>query len=342
MSKQDVLKKWVSYYLHPTECPPQTSATELEESLPLLNQQGVAGAISHLALAKGIESKTLRDVYQTHFVNSASHLSEARRLGALFQKENLKVILLKGGHLLHTVYATQLGYRPISDLDLLVAPHEIDLLKKVLSEHGYQPASYADYIWIHHEGFEIDLHTSLLSRAEPAFNLRTHKARETAIPLAQTGLYGLENNHLALHLMLHALKHGFTRISWSIDLVRVFQQLDSHSFLQLVKETGTHRALAYTQWVLQQQLNYSIPNSWYGSIPSLSTFDHILLKKLIEPSRAETLGMIAYFFAAPYPKNKWEYLKSLSQPYLTDQTWSQRLLGLATSIFKTIKRTLLP
>jgi len=54
------------------------------------------------------------------FVSNGSLFAELLGLRGAFQKDGIRVVLLKGSALTTTAYGGQLGLRPLSDLDLLV------------------------------------------------------------------------------------------------------------------------------------------------------------------------------------------------------------------------------
>jgi hypothetical protein len=141
----------------------------------------------------------------------ASHVEE---LGGAAYRENLDLYLLKGSAFATTLYADP-GLRPMSDIDLLVAPEAFERWSGLLEEMGYAVVDVSDHaigFRRRNTGVTVELHRELTSAAR-FLALDTRAILERSRPLE--GAEGIrlrtlsEEDHL-LHLSLHAsFQHGF-------------------------------------------------------------------------------------------------------------------------------------
>jgi len=97
----------------------------------------------------------------------------AARVTALLEREGIKVVLLKGLALEHTVYGSK-GLRQMSDADLLVAPADALRARDILIRDGFRSMSLKSPLYrhiildlgnhlpeLHHGGISVDLHYRL-------------------------------------------------------------------------------------------------------------------------------------------------------------------------------------
>ncbi|MBK7488927.1 MAG: nucleotidyltransferase family protein [Bacteroidales bacterium] len=97
----------------------------------------------------------------------------AARVTALLEREGIKVVLLKGLALEHTVYGSK-GLRQMSDADLLVAPADALRARDILIRDGFRSMSLKSPLYrhiildlgnhlpeLHRGGISVDLHYRL-------------------------------------------------------------------------------------------------------------------------------------------------------------------------------------
>jgi hypothetical protein len=133
----------------------------------------------------------------------------------------MRPILLKGAHLAFAVYPDP-ALRPMNDLDLLVAPEEVERASAVLHGLGYRVTFEigpdTDYSRLHHErpvirpgSVQVEIHHRL-DRPPTPFQvdhtgLRSRARRDERLP---PGVLVLDPQDLVLHLCSHmAFNHAF-------------------------------------------------------------------------------------------------------------------------------------
>lgn len=80
----------------------------------------------------------LDQVYLHHKARNRNILKIVKELSAEFKKENLDVIFFKGAALLNTVYASDMGLRPVEDIDLIVKSKDLDKSEEILRKIGFK------------------------------------------------------------------------------------------------------------------------------------------------------------------------------------------------------------
>jgi len=166
---------------------------------------------------------SLEKIYNDTRRYTADILEEANRLSARFKEAGIKVVALQGLSLL-SVYGDP-GLRLLGDIDLMVRPKQKENIKRILREAGYHNsmALYPNIFF--KNSFCIDIHTHVL-------NLERIKSRrqifpsdlnamwDMAVPLFdQAGhLFILDPYDNIIALAAHALKHGYSRLIWLVDI----------------------------------------------------------------------------------------------------------------------------
>ncbi len=132
-----------------------------------LSDLGHAGEVpaTERTILEGLRFKTIARV---------SWITEtAARVTALLEREGIKVVLLKGLALEHTVYGSK-GLRQMSDADILVAPSDALSARDILVREGFRSMSLKSPLYrhiildlgnhlpeLHRGGISVDLHYRL-------------------------------------------------------------------------------------------------------------------------------------------------------------------------------------
>jgi len=82
-------------------------------------------------------TRVLRGLYLRHRLNNQIHTRVLLEMMEIFQKENIRPIVLKGLALAHTLYPDP-ALRPVSDLDLLFKQNEVLPALRLLAEAGFE------------------------------------------------------------------------------------------------------------------------------------------------------------------------------------------------------------
>ena len=197
----------------------------------LTRMEGVAGlAYRHLKELDLLErvpsrgSDALEKAYRDTTARTRLALAQAEAVSRLCERSGLEAVALQGLSLVPALYPDP-GTRHLSDLDLMVRKAQKEPLKRVLTEAGFRPVDPAYPDLLVREGVPVDLHTHLLNverirGRERLFPGSLEPMWERAGPLFQ-GSVGLRALHPADNLVAlaaHALKHGYSRLFWIMDL----------------------------------------------------------------------------------------------------------------------------
>jgi hypothetical protein len=210
-------------------------------------------------------------------------------------RAGVRIAALKGPVLAERVYAAP-GFRPSTDLDLLVAERDLDGAARALAALGYEP----DRTWIggyqrrhHHHvtlhragGPGVELHfralvafgsvlpsEPLLARARP---YRTSAGSETLV---------LSRDDEVLYLCLHAANHRFERLGWTNDLLLFLERHPDVDWEGVVRTARRHRmgpALAVAAARLRR-LGAPVPEAVLGGLAPWRL-------RLVERVRAKAAG----------------------------------------------------
>ncbi|MBI3928935.1 MAG: nucleotidyltransferase family protein [Armatimonadetes bacterium] len=217
--------------------------------IPHLATAGREGLDGLVAVVLARQGRELPGAYETalrrHFTRNAGHLSELARIGDALQSAGLRALILKGASLLGECYR-DLAARPMGDLDLLVRPEDRGPVRVALRKLGYRPGDVS----LVGPGAMVDLHTRLMGWESVRPEVSAYRfpqdrlwqsARQTAFP----AILRLAPEHQALHLAVHALKHGYERLLWLVDLALVLPHADPERLAREAREARAERALAY-------------------------------------------------------------------------------------------------
>lgn len=165
------------------------------------------------------------------------HLSgEMEQISRLLIKNEIRPLFLKGPVLAHDLYG-DISLRTSSDLDLLIALHDLDRAEELLLKLGYVKDDYIltvlnDWKWRHHhltyihpqKNIKLEIHWRLNPgpAKEPHFEELWNRKRKS--PLTSYPVYFLEREDLFLFLVSHGARHGWSRLRWLVDIHQIVKQ----------------------------------------------------------------------------------------------------------------------
>lgn len=230
-----------------------SAAREVEERAEAL---GLGGVVS--TVAPGI----VRPLHHRVFRHNACALATADEVGTELARRGVRAVALKGLALLFTVYRARLGVRPLSDIDLLVEPHQRAAAEAALGSLGFR-----SYGFFHRRGeVDVDLHVDLLgadlfptrrlaSRFDP--ERLWGQVERTASGVA--GLLLLSPEHQLLHQAVHAMRHSYRRWIWLVDLALLLPRVDPDRLASAAALTGTTAPLGYALHLVDALLRVEAP-----------------------------------------------------------------------------------
>ena len=236
---------------------------------------GVAG-LMYVHLAKSVQADVptaimdrLGSMYRKTGTEVQTILSVMQDLASQLAAADIPVMALQGLSLID-LYGDA-GIRSLGDVDLMVHPRHKNRFKELLRETGCAvPASvYPDLLYMN--DIWIDVHTDLLGQGRNRH--RRHLFPEDLEPLWERAEPFFDNNRMFLRpaltdnlmaLSAHALKHGYSRLIWVVDLLETIRQLTDHSagweaVLAAARFWHQERVLCYTILLLEKYFTCVFP-----------------------------------------------------------------------------------
>lgn len=281
--------------------------------LPLLYRRLEAAGIADPDMAR------LRGVYRYHWCRNQLLLAELRRLLAALRDLGVPVLLLKGAALIHRHYHDP-GIRPMSDLDIMVRPEDMDTVFNLLRERGWQPRVQADLErmrtrrLIHAVDFrrdwngrmlEIDVHWTPLHRstwpgAETAFWARSLATRMDGLPCQV-----LDPTDQLLHTCLHGgAWNVMPPLRWVVDACHVLRDdADAIDWDRLVEDAHRHHGLLMLRAALghlREAFAAPVPQAVMRQLAAArptraERLEHRLQTHQIAPARLDQLLLLEWF-----------------------------------------------
>ena len=184
----------------------------------------VKGRREELAIPDNIFQE-LKNGYTITAITNLAKLQELDRISGELAAKNIKTILLKGAHLLHTVFSNDLGARSMDDIDLLVRQEETVEASGVLESLGYLYLKAGDgerptRMYIKNEGaitHAIHLHSHIVNVSNRYLDLVKASIDIDEIwSLATNDM--MRDDHMLISLCEHAFRHGFARLGMLYDI----------------------------------------------------------------------------------------------------------------------------
>ncbi|MFK4437019.1 hypothetical protein ABIA61_002365 [Paenibacillus sp. RC21] len=204
-----------------------------------------------------IPAELLRNLQAQYHRNTLRMLhlqAEAGRVTRLLMNHGIRVLMLKGPALAQQLYG-DVSLRTSKDVDLLIAPDDMDQAEHWMREAGYVSKSgearvLGSWKWKdHHASFlhphkrvEIELHWRLQPDAggEPSFDeLWDHRQMSEATATGAPCMYTLGSEHQFLYLSAHGARHGWFRLRWLVDIDRLaVRAVDWEALLPMLRRYG--------------------------------------------------------------------------------------------------------
>ena len=283
----------------------------------------VARALEGLAQHEGLVPHLDRWRAATRAVaaSNMSALSELAALRAMLRQNRRQVIVLKGAALLDDEYRGHVGLRPLGDIDLLLRPSDLPSVTGWLRHRGYEPVSPSSPFFSRGV-VSFDLHTEIVGsewvgRKARAFRLDPAALWREATPLepGDTTTLVLSPVHLRLQLVVHALKHSYSRLIWLVDLALVLRAAPWPSLLGQARASGALRPLAYAVSALDRLLGrLELPDAVRGALPALGPLERAFIRLVARRRGVETPGELLVALSIPGVIGKAAYLAELGFP----------------------------
>ncbi len=308
-----------------------------------------------LGLHNSLDAQTLeglKGAYYRVLADNLRLLGDLRETARESAEAGIPPLVLKGPALIHLVYRDP-ALRPMTDIDLLVRPSDRPRLQAVLKKLGYTPVPlYPD---LFQRGKTVlDLHTEPVNRSRiegraSALRLDIHALWRGALPLPDfppLRMLGLEDQILTL--CIHALKHGFQRKIWLVDIAGCLDLLQTEEewkkLFQRHRKCGTTGILALTLYMVQDRLQRELPPpaGRFLAATRLPPLSRRLLQASSQPGMPQILeplvlmqairgirGKISYLLEAAFPRPEiLAQVSGLNSPWTFWLSYPYRLVQL--------------
>ena len=294
-----------------------------EGLLPLLYRQ--CRDLNLLSFMPEWAREDLHQSYRQTAFQNLLFLKFIEELGETLQRNNLPVIILKGASLLNIVY-TDIGLRPMEDIDLMVHPKDLKGLKILLEDMGLvrdkvYPNTYVRGI-IH-----VDLHTDFLSThrirsREGLLKIQSDKVWQRAGPFMEkeVPLYRLSTYDNLIALSFHILKHHFSRLIWFADIKGIIKSHDvEFDWLDIAaysRNTGAERCLLYVMLLTKHLLGLKVPDDALKALGKgrLSIIEKYILRIRMANEPMGRLSLFLYLFQIKKMSQKFFFIREYVIP----------------------------
>ncbi len=224
-----------------------------------------------------LESLRLKSIARVSWITEAAY-----GVTSLLEEEGIRVLLLKGLALEHTVYGSA-GLRQMSDADLLVAPGDALRARDILIREGFRSMSLKSPLYrhiildlgnhlpgLHREGLSVDLHFRLFG---PDGGMTVEKAIEEAVTITagEKSFRVLPPmiSFLALvrHIRKHELKGEFQLRLWTdiyLLLNRYGESILNEELAAVAEETGMTGEVRTVLTVMEREWGVKIPGTMHA------------------------------------------------------------------------------
>lgn len=253
-------------------------------------------------------------------VSTMATLAELAALRATLRRHDRQAIVLKGAALIPRMYHGTVDLRPLGDVDLLLHPPDVPDVVAWLRARGYRPFAPSSTV-LSRGAVSFDLHTevagsSWVARKAHAFRLDPDRLWRHASPLdpGDPSALVLSPLHQGLHLVVHALKHSYSRLIWLVDIALALRDAEWGSLLTEARAAGTVRPLAYAVSLLDAVLGLRAPGASAGALPTLNRAERAFVRLVARRSGMEVPGELMVALGIPRLFGKLAYLAELGFP----------------------------
>ncbi len=222
----------------------------------------------------------LRSRFESNARRSLVNATELVRLYKLFQENGIDFIPLKGSVLALQVYGN-LALRHVGDIDLLVAPSQVELVDRLLQisyrriRPGFRlsPSQRRRFLrlmqhfgYLHEQGnLRVELHwRSLLYQPASVMDLTRLRSRASTVAVAGSTLPALSLPDNVLYLCAHGESHFWSRLFWLVDLAEIMRgnpEINWPQVMTLARDAGMTRPLALGVILAHELLDVPLPEA---------------------------------------------------------------------------------
>lgn len=299
----------------------------------IMEMEGVSGLLYIHLKNLGLLGKlptafelSLEKVYQRTKDQTLTFVAEAKALSAKFKQAGIHVMALQGLSLV-SIYNDP-GLRPLGDADLMVKALHKKRFMSLLQELGYHNPTNTHPNIFFKDGICVDMHTHVLNLERIHSRRYLFPADVTAMWKRATPLFDessallmpdLYDNHIAL--AAHALKHGYSRLIWLVDLheslLKLCNNIDCYEkIIERARFWRQERIVLYALILVEGLFGMRIP-SWLKQelgFKNLSIIERYLLIKRIRGFVQRESFNLLWLCNIKGLANKVEFIKETAFP----------------------------
>ncbi|UCC94340.1 MAG: signal peptidase I [Candidatus Omnitrophota bacterium] len=284
--KDICLEKLLLYYLVQVN-ENRLEASKIQEALhqdinwnyffEYVRNQGVAHLVyKNLAEIDDVKLFIPEDIwqkFQSHYYTvAARNTSLCQKLNIIleaFAEAGVKVVLLKGVALIHTIYQN-IALRPMYDIDVLIHKEDFSLVQAILKRLGYVNSTlYPEDFY--KDNTMVDVHWELMnvtrvkSRSK-SYHMNMDEVWRNSLPIQINGQKArvLSPEYCLMDLCLHlALHHGMQGLMWFIDIARLIEfyknDIDWNMFTEKSQKYRIDKLIYYVLFYVKKNFSQNIP-----------------------------------------------------------------------------------
>lgn len=231
---------------------------------------------------------------------------------SLLEREGIRVVLLKGLALEHTVYGSR-GLRQMSDADLLVAPSDALRARDILIREGFSSMSLKSPLYrhiildlgnhlpeLHRGGLSVDLHFRLFG---PEGEEMVLNAIRDAVTIPGVGTFRVlppMTGFLALvnHIYKHEIKGEFQLRLWTdiyLLLDRYGETILTSQLPSAAEEAGIREETSAVLTVMERVWGVELPEGMAAESSAAGAIVARFMHRLAHPGSAESLSQREFF-----------------------------------------------
>jgi len=314
----------------------------LQESV----KQGITCLVYNnlLPVKDRIPESVWRELEGIYYSNTYRNIRISQDVSAIlsaFNRENLKVIPLKGIFLAEKAY-NNIALRGTTDIDLLVKKEDLPKIDKLLETLGYRTPIHKELLplaikksylnsmdYFKTAGLtpSLHIHWHITNAPLPTYmyskNIKMNKFWECARPskICDTETLQLSPHHLIMYLSEHALKHSFDRLILLADIDAVIkrysEQIDWEALIKEAVEFGMSKQLFYGLYFTNYFLDTAIPAHVLidPRLKKINFLERRFFRSIRSNRRNTGLSYFVYLAMIQGPANKlWFILRTVFPP----------------------------
>lgn len=276
----------------------------------------------------------LKKAYQINLIRNTLVEEEFRKAQALFDKEGISFIMLKGICLLHTVYKERRGVRILSDADILVKEADAQRAGKVLEAEGFRALiertqrSAAMYfkrgkdgvslLPVHLHWHIVNISLSLLRLNWSRIEMQEIWRNSRELPQEEGGaMLMMCPEHMLLSLCEHGFRHGFARLDILYDIYSVIlnyqNMLNWENLADISLRWGLEIPLSVGLLLTQKAFPLDLPARFLEELrpQGMSLSERIFMRYVTRSDfPSEDACILLYLAANPRIRDKLKFIRT--------------------------------